>query len=154
LELLTQQVGSISLNNGVTENYGYSADRMQLTSQTATKSGNTLMSLTYSYVAPKSRFGGVGSGNANTGQLMDVTSSQIKDPNGNTLQRNESYNYDQVARLTQASGFYAQRNYTYDRWGNRTAVSGGTSQTVSYARDANAVPLTNRIQNVNGGFNY
>jgi hypothetical protein len=41
----------------VTENYGYSADRLQLTSQTATKSGNTLMSLTYNYVAPKSRVG-------------------------------------------------------------------------------------------------
>ena len=145
----SQQVGSISLNNGVTENYGYSADRLQLTSQTATKSGNTLMSLTYNYVAPKSRSGGGGTGNANTGQLMDITSSQI-----NGQQRNESYNYDQVARLTQAGGFYAQRNYTYDRWGNRTAMSGGSSQTISYARDANNVPLTNRISSVNSGPSY
>ena len=68
----------------------------------------------------------MGTGNANTGQLMDVTGSQI-----NGQERNESYNYDQVARLTQASGFYAQRNYTYDRWGNRTAMSGGASQTVT-----------------------
>lgn len=145
----SQQVGSIGLGNGVTENYGYSADRLQLTSQTATKSGNTLMSLTYNYVALKSRSGGVGSGNANTGQLMDITSSLI-----NQQQRNESYNYDQVARLTQASGFYAQRNYTYDRWGNRTAMSGGSSQTVSYARDGNNVPLTNRISSVNSGPSY
>jgi hypothetical protein len=82
---------------GVKHQNGYSADRLQLTSQTATKSGNTLMSLTYNYVAEKSRSGGVGIGTANTGQLMDITSSQI-----NGQQRNESYNYDQVARLSQA----------------------------------------------------
>src|SRR5438128_5327314 len=80
---------------------------------------------------------------------MDITSSQI-----NGQQRNESYNYDQVARLTQASGFYAQRNYSYDRWGNRTGVSGGASQTISYARDGNNVPLTNRISSVNSGPSY
>lgn len=80
---------------------------------------------------------------------MDITSSQI-----NGQQRNESYNYDQVARLTQASGFYAQRNYTYDRWGNRTAMSGGSSQTISYATDGNNVPLTNRILSVNSGPSY
>src|SRR5438128_12670765 len=80
---------------------------------------------------------------------MDITSSQI---NGQV--RNESYTYDQVFRLTQANGFYAQRNYSYDRWGNRTGVSGGSSQTIAYAKDSNNVPLTNRIQSVNSGANY
>lgn len=144
----SQQVGSISLNNGVTENYSYSADRLQMTSQTATKSGSTLMSLTYNYVAAKSRSGGVGTGNANTGQLMDITGSQI-----NGQQRNESYNYDPVARLTQASGFYAQRNYTYDRWGNRTAISGGASQTVAMQQPGGGV-TNNRIASVNSGPSY
>ncbi|MEK6288509.1 MAG: RHS repeat-associated core domain-containing protein [Acidobacteriota bacterium] len=144
----SQQVSSISLKNGVTENYGYSADRLQLTSQTATKGGNTLMSLTYNYVADKSRSGGVGSGQANTGQLMDITSSQI-----NAQQRNESYNYDQVARLTQASGFYSQRTYTYDRWGNRTAVSGGASQSVMLQQPGGGV-TNNRIASVNSGPSY
>ena len=99
-------------------------------------------------MAPKSHSGGVGSGNANTGQLMDVTSSQI-----NGQQRNESYNYDPVARLTQASGFYAQRNYTYDRWGNRTGVSGGASQTVTMQQPGGGV-TNNRIANVNSGLSY
>jgi RHS repeat-associated protein len=150
----SQQVSSISLKNGVTENYGYSTDRLQLTSHTATKAGNTLMSLTYNYVADRSRSGGVGSGQANTGQLMDISSATVKDPNNNTLQRNESYNYDQVSRLAQASGFYAQRNYTYDRWGNRTAVSGGSStQSVALQQPGGGV-TNNRIANLNNGPSY
>jgi RHS repeat-associated protein len=146
----SQQIGSIGLGNGLTENHTYSADRLQLTNQNVKQgSTTTLMSLTYNYVADKSRSGGVGTGTANTGQLMDITGSQINDQT-----RNETYNYDQVARLTQASGFYAQRSYVYDRWGNRTSVSGGASQMISYAKDANNVPLTNRIQSVNSGANY
>lgn len=148
----SQQVGSISLNNGVTETYGYSADRLQLTSQTATKAGSTLMSLTYNYIADKSRSGGVGSGTANTGQLMDLAAT-IKDPNNNTQQRNESYNYDQVARLSQGGGFYAQRNYTYDRWGNRTGVTGGATQTVTLQQPGGGV-TNNRIASVNSGPSY
>src|SRR5438128_667823 len=74
---------------------------------------------------------------------MDITSSQI-----NGQQRNESYNYDQVARLTQASGFYSQRNYSYDRWGNRTGVSGGSSQTVTLQQSGGVT--NNRIATVNG----
>lgn len=145
----SQQVSSVGLNNGVTETYGYSTDRLQLTSQTATKGGNTLMSLSYNYVADKSRSEGVGTGQANTGQLMDITAT-IKDFNNNPLPRNESYNYDQVSRLSQASGFYAQRNYSYDRWGNRTAISGGGSQTVTLQQPGGGV-TNNRIANVNNG---
>jgi hypothetical protein len=43
-------VSALSLGNGVNESYGYSNDRLQMTSQTATK-GSTLMSLNYSYAA-------------------------------------------------------------------------------------------------------
>jgi len=35
----------------VNESYGYNAQRLQLTSQTATKGPTTLMSLNYSYTA-------------------------------------------------------------------------------------------------------
>jgi hypothetical protein len=45
------QVTGLSLGNGVSEGYGYSADRLQLTSQTATRGVTTLMSLTYNYAA-------------------------------------------------------------------------------------------------------
>ena len=45
------QTTSISLANGVNESYGYNAQRLQLTSQTATKGPTTLMSLNYSYTA-------------------------------------------------------------------------------------------------------
>jgi RHS repeat-associated protein len=106
------------------------------------------MSLSYNYVAAKSRGGGAGTGTANTGQLMDITGGQI---NGQV--RNESYNYDQVARLTQAGGFYAQRNYTYDRFGNRTGVSGGASQSVTLQQPGGGV-TNNRIASVNSGPSY
>jgi RHS repeat-associated protein len=108
--------------------------------------------MNYNYVADRSRSGGVGAGTANTGQLMDITGT-TKDPSGNTLQRNESYNYDQVTRLSQASGFYAQRNYTYDRFGNRTAVSGVASQSVTLQQPGGGV-TNNRIASVNGGPSY
>jgi RHS repeat-associated protein len=144
----SQQVGSINLGNGLTENYGYSSDRLQLTSQNVKQGANTLMSLGYNYVADKSRSGGAGTGQANTGQLMNITGSQI-----NGQQRNESYTYDQVSRLTQASGFYSQRNYTYDRWGNRTAVSGGASQSVALQQPGGGV-TNNRISSVNAGPSY
>jgi len=104
--------------------------------------------LTYNYVALKSRSGGVGTGNANTGQLMDLTSSQI-----NGQQRNESYNYDQVARLAQASGFYSPRNYSYDQFGNRTGVSGGSTQSVTLQHPGGGV-TNNRIASVNSGPSY
>jgi RHS repeat-associated protein len=138
----SQQLASVSLNNGINETYDYSPDRLQLTSYQVKKGANTLMSLSYSYVADRSRSGGVGTGNANTGQLMDITGTI------NSQSRNESYNYDQVARLAQASGFYSQRNYSYDRWGNRTGVSGGNSQTVAIQQSGGAP--TNRIATVNG----
>lgn len=143
----SQQVATIGLGNGLTENYGYSSDRLQLTSQNVKQGTNTLMSLSYNYIADKSRSGGVGSGQANTGQLMDITGSQI-----NSQVRNESYSYDQVARLVQAGGFYAQRNYTYDRWGNRTGVSGGSSQSVALQQPGGVT--NNRIASVNSGPSY
>ncbi|HJQ24948.1 MAG TPA: RHS repeat-associated core domain-containing protein [Blastocatellia bacterium] len=148
-----QQVTSLSLGNGVTESYGYSADRLQLTSQSAVKGASTLLNMTYSYVAAKSRSGVTGSALVNTGQLMDITAAQV-----GSLSRAESYSYDSVGRLTQASGsgWYSQRTYTYDRWGNRTGVSGGASQTVALQPQAggpSGVP-NNRILSVNNGPAY
>ncbi|MCI0490011.1 MAG: hypothetical protein L0229_25750, partial [Blastocatellia bacterium] len=45
------QVTGMTLGNGVVESYGYNAQRLQLTSQSATKGAATLMSLTYNYAA-------------------------------------------------------------------------------------------------------
>src|SRR5262249_58745107 len=45
------QVGGQRLGDGTTESFGYSNDRLQLTSQTVTKGGGTLLSLNYGYGA-------------------------------------------------------------------------------------------------------
>ena len=70
----TGQLSGVTLGNDVAESYGYDSQRLQLTSQTATKSGNTLLSLTYSYQA-QSGDNGTGSTVGNSGQLMSISGS-------------------------------------------------------------------------------
>lgn len=45
------QVTGQTLGNGVVESYGYDANRLQLTSQTATNGATSLINLVYSYAA-------------------------------------------------------------------------------------------------------
>ncbi|HEX5734532.1 MAG TPA: RHS repeat-associated core domain-containing protein [Blastocatellia bacterium] len=119
----TQTIGDV-----IVESFGYN-NRLQLASRTATKVGgpaNGLMNLTYNYEGLQGR-SGFGTTPGNSGQLLDITGTI------NGAVRNEVYGYDNVGRLTIASGWWpgSQINYTYDRWGNRTAMSGAQSQTVS-----------------------
>lgn len=137
------QITGLNLGNGVNETYSYSSNRLQLTSQSSTKGASTLTNLSYNYQASAGA-SGVGTTAGNSGQLMSV-------PAGSTVNgqpRNETYTYDDLGRLGSAGGYYAQRNYSYDRWGNRTAVSGGSSQTVAIQQPGGVV--NNRVANVNG----
>ncbi len=156
------QVTGLALGNGVTESYGYDANRMQLTSQTATKSGgpaNGLMDLTYGYQASAGQMG-AGSTFGNAGQLMTIGGTI----NGTT--ESASYAYDLLGRLTTSNqtsnGSSAQRRFAYDRWGNRTsvwdAVTGGTLIQNVALEQSGGVP-TNRIGAVSlpgwyGTFSY
>jgi RHS repeat-associated protein len=145
---ISGQVTSSTLGNGVVESYGYDANRLQLTSQTATKSGNSLMNLTYNYQASAGQMG-QGSTAGNAGQLMSISGTI----NGTTESAN--YNYDLLGRLATSSqtsnGASAQRRLDYDRWGNRTgvwdAVSGG-SQIQSVTLQQSGGAPTNKIQTV------
>jgi RHS repeat-associated protein len=141
------QVTGLNLGNGVAESFGYSNDRLQLTSQTATKGAATLMNLSYGYSA-SSGASGVGTAAGNSGQLMTITGTI------NSQTRNQAFTYDNVGRLTTATGWGAwQRRFAYDRWGNRTgmwnATTGG-SQLQSIALQMSGSAPTNRIGNVNG----
>lgn len=122
------QVTAMTSGSGVNEVYTYSRDRLQLTRQTATKSGSTLMDLNYSY-ASMTGASGVGTTVGNSGQLMATTNNPSSQPstiNGQT--RNQAFTYDDVGRLVTASGWNAwQRRYAYDPWGNRTGVWDATS---------------------------
>jgi RHS repeat-associated protein len=144
------QVTADTLGNGVTEQFGYDANRLQLTSQKAgTASPYTnRMDLTYGYDATAGQMG-AGTTAGNAGQLMSISGTIA----GTT--ESAAYTYDDVGRLVTSNqtsnGSSAQRRFDYDRWGNRTgvwdAVSGGNqTQTITLEQSGGAP--TNRIQTV------
>ena len=148
-------VSSQTLGDGAIENFGYSDDRLQLTSQKVMKGGATLLSLNYGYGASAGKMGN-GSTPGNSGQLVSVTGTI------NSQNRNQAFTYDNVGRLATATGFSTQgawaRRHEYDRYGNRTAVfdavSGGNPLQNTMIAQANGM-TTNRIASVNGtAFEY
>jgi RHS repeat-associated protein len=152
------QVTGDTLGNGVTETFGYDANRLQLTSQTAGTVApyTNRMNLTYSYAASTGQMGS-GSTAGNAGQLMTVSGTI----NGTT--ESAAYTYDNLGRLVTSNqtsnGSSAQRRFAYDRWGNRTAVWDATSagnQIQSIALMQSGGIPTNQIQSVTttGTINY
>ncbi|MEW6209984.1 MAG: hypothetical protein AB1631_16580 [Acidobacteriota bacterium] len=145
------QVTGLTLGNGVVESYGYSQDRLQMTSQTATKSGQTLMSLGYNYTASAGQSGAATTA-GNSGQLMGVTATI------NGAAKNQAFSYDNVGRLKTAAGWNASTNrrFDYDRWGNRVGVwnaTTGGSQIQSVTLQQPGGVTNNRIASV-GGVSY
>lgn len=99
--------------NQITENYAYNSQTGLLDNQTVVRGGaTTLLNLSYDYA---------GANGKRTGQLTKIL---------NNLNHNKdrSYAYDALGRLTQATGGPASaplwtQTYSYDRFGNRTSVS-------------------------------
>ncbi len=146
-------ISSQRLGNGAMESFGYSDDRLQLTSQTVAKGGSTMLSLSYGYQAGAGQMGS-GATPGNSGQLVSVNGTI------NGQSRNQAFTYDNVGRLATANGWGAwARRYDYDRHGNRTAVwdavSGGNQlQNTVMEQQAGGIK-TNRIASVNGtAFSY
>ena len=100
-----QQPSAFNYGNGVAASFGYSPDRLQLTSLSYAKNGTTLFGLAYSYGTP---------GN-NDGLISSITDSV-------QAGRSVSYTYDSLARLSTAMTT-GSSNYT--RWG----LSGSTIAT-------------------------
>ena len=145
------QLTGDSLGNGVSETYGYDANRSQLTSQTAAKGSTSLMNLSYSYQASSGQMGS-GSTAGNAGQSMSISGTI------NSTTESASYTYDNVGRLVTSSqttnGASAQRRFAYDRWGNRTGVwdaTSGGNQIQSIALQQSSGVTTNQIQSVTAG---
>jgi RHS repeat-associated protein len=141
------QVGGQRLGDGTTESFGYSNDRLQLTSQTVTKGGGALLSLNYGYGASAGQMGS-GSTAGNSGQLVNITGTI------NGQNRNQAFTYDNVGRLNTATGWGAwARRYDYDKFGNQTAVwdavTGGAQLQNTVIEQAAGIQ-TNRIASVNG----
>jgi RHS repeat-associated protein len=149
------QVTGWTLGNGVVEGFTYDSQLLQMTSQSATRSGTTLLSLTYGYAANAGQ-NGTGSTAGNISKLMSANGTI------NGTNENAAYTYDLQGRLATSSqtsnGTSAQRRFQYDRWGNRTgmwdAVSGG-NQIQSIALQQSGGAPTNQITTVNGvGYGY
>ena len=143
------QVEGLTLGNGIVEDYNYSAQRLQLDSQSATKGAATLMSLNYNYSASAGA-SGAATTSGNSGQLMSVSGTI------NGQGRNQTFTYDNLGRLKTSVGWAAgqTRRYEYDRWGNRTgmwdSISGGNQlQSVTLQQQTAGVP-NNRVAAVNG----
>ena len=138
---------------GVTEQFGYDANRLQMTSQKAgTASPYTnRMDLTYSYSATSGQMGS-GSTAGNAGQLMSISGTI----GGST--ESAAFTYDNLGRLVTSNqtsnGSSAQRRFAYDRWGNRTgmwdATSGGTQIQSITLQGSGGIP-TNQIASVTEG---
>ena len=147
------QVSADTLGNGVTEQFGYDTNRMQLTSQkagTASPFTNRL-DLTYSYSASSGQMGS-GSTAGNTGQLVTISGTI------NGASESAAYTYDNLGRVvtsTQTSnGSEGQRTYSYDRLGNRTAAyddNKGIHQIQSIALQGSGGIPTNQIASVTEG---
>jgi RHS repeat-associated protein len=148
------QVTGMTSGSGVVESYTYSSSRLQLTRQTAVKGATTLMDLNYSYSAAAGA-SGAGTTAGNSGQLMAIGNNPSGQPSSiNGQNRNQTFSYDDLGRLVSASSWgISQRNYVYDRWGNRTAMSDsimGVNQSISLQQQPGApagVP-SNRITSV------
>lgn len=148
-------MAGFALGNGITETFSYDSQRLLLTNKAATKSGSTLMNLTFSYAAQAGQ-NGANSTAGNSGAVMS-TSGTI-----NSATESSSYTYDLNKRIVTSaqttSGITTQRRFTYDRWSNRASVydatSGGTQiQAITLQQSGGAA--TNRITSetrvVNGG---
>jgi RHS repeat-associated protein len=134
-----QQVTGFNYGNGVAASFGYSANRLQLTSISYSKSGTTQFGVTYSY----------GTAPNNNGQISSITDTV---DNG----RSVTYTYDPLARLSTAvtvgSTNYPKwgLSWAYDQFGNRTDQNqtNGTTPT----NHVLVSTATNRI--TTGGYAY
>jgi RHS repeat-associated protein len=140
-----QQPTAFNYGNGVSVAFGYSPDRLQLSSLSYVKNSTTLFGLAYSY----------GTAGSNDGLISAITDNVQSG-------RSVSYTYDSLARLTSAltsgSTAYPQwgLSWAYDRYGNITAetITHGTGVPSSCL---NVSTATNRVTGTcssNTGFGY
>ena len=129
-----------NFGNGVVASFGYSADRLQLTSLSYVKGAQTLFGLNYWYKQDQTNCAGGATGNI--GQIQCITDTVDA---GRTV----TYTYDGLYRLktaqTTGSANYPQwgLSWTYDRYGNRLSQSQTFDGPPTNSVTVN--PATNRI---------
>jgi RHS repeat-associated protein len=127
--------------NGVTASFGYSPDRLQMTSLSYVKGTTTLFSLAYGYAQ-------------NGGDNGEITSITDNVDNG----RSVAYTYDPLSRLSTAvttgSTGYAKwgLSWAYDRYGNRLQqnVTAGSAPSPQTPTDTATNRITGDTYDANG----
>lgn len=148
------QTTSVNIGNTgervVNETYTFDPQTGLLTGQKIKRGKQTLLDLSYDYARNDS----VGTLNGKTGHLTKIL---------NNLDHNKdrSYEYDALSRLTKASGGATniwQQQYSYDRYGNRQSVtaSGVAADNTTIPRDGFAALAYNTANNriTTSGFEY
>jgi len=133
------QMTGFNYGNGAVASFGYSPDRLQLTSLTHVKGAQTLLSLAYNY----------GPAGSNNGQVSGITDNTGTQEAG----RSVTYTYDALNRLktavTTGSTTYPQwgLSWTYDRYGNRQSqgILSGCSGITCPTNSVTASATTNRL---------
>jgi YD repeat-containing protein len=115
-------IASLTYGNGLTRTWAYDSDYRL--SSLSTSGGTNVQNLSYSYDAASNILG-----------ITDALAAG----------RSQSFTYDSLFRLTQATGAYGTIGYGYDAVGNRTSETGSVSKAYSY--DA----FSNRLLSVNDG---
>jgi len=110
------QVKTMTLGNGAVETFTYDNQTGLLTGQSLTGAGQSLLNLTYGY-------NGTGAyASVKTGQITSIADNLA----GNNGDRNRTFQYDKLGRLTGANGTRSgaawSQSYVYDRYGNRQQV--------------------------------
>ena len=114
-------IQSMTLGNGLTTNNTFDQDYRLTDAVTS----NNVSSLAFS---------------------LDLANNITAITNNNDSTRNQSFNYDNLDRLTSGTGIYGTYSYTYDALGNRLTESiGGITDTYSYAAGSN------QLQTITGG---
>jgi RHS repeat-associated protein len=134
------QVSAFSYGNGVTASFGFNAARLQLESLSYAQGSTALLSLAYGYA----QNGG------NNGQITSITDNTGTPEGG----RSVTYTYDALHRLKTAETTGSTSfpkwglEWTYDRYGNRTAqsiVSGCVSPMTCPTNSVSVDSSTNRL---------
>ncbi len=135
------QMTGFNYGNGINVAFGYSSDRMELTSLSYVKGTQTLFGLNYFYHQDSANCPNGATGN--NGQIQCITDTVDSG-------RNVAYTYDTLGRLTSAATKGSTNypawglSFAFDRYGNRTAqnVTAGSGFPVSTPVD----PTTNHLQ--------
>lgn len=148
----SSQTKNLTIGSQITESYTFDPQTGLLTNQQVLKGSTALMNLDYNYTTNNAT-NNVG---AKTGQLTFVKDNLNTD-------RNRSYSYDKLGRLSGATGGITApktwtQAYSYDRYGNRLTVtkSGNDASNNAVALDGlasvNYNTANNRINSA--GYQY